>query len=863
MNNRHHHQLTEKEKVFSDSLHYIIEATQIGLWDWHLPSGKVIYSRQWEKILGYEEGELPQDVSSWENAVLPEDLALAEKAVNDYVEGRSDKYEAEFRIVCKDGTVIWAQDKGSLTEWDSEGRPVRLVGVLQSIERIKKTEEALKEQKAQLDFVAKMSELGAWDWDLTTQTITYNDEYLSMLGYTQDEITGSMTEWEQFNHPEDLIKSSQLLDEYLAGQRDDYVCEIRMRHKDGHYVWTLDMGRIVEWDESGAPTRVLGGHLNIDRLKRAEEKLQEALVEIEKRNQGLEGEIQEKMRDLEKRDELLGAVNSVASMLLSADAADDFGMTIWRCLKLLGESVRGDRAYIWENRVVNGELHCTQIHEWSEDAPPQQGNDLTVDISYEEAIPSWESTLAVNRCVNAIVRDMLPAEQKQLMPQGILSLLIVPIFMHGEFWGFIGFDDCKRERLFGEMEENILQSAGLLISAAMLRNEINRNLEIAKEQATLSAQAKSSFLANMSHEIRTPMNAIIGMTTIAKAAADRAKVDDCLIKIEGASRHLLGLINDILDMSKIEADKVELSSEEIDTRRMIDNVQSISASRAAEKGLNFIVTVADDVPETIISDELRLSQVITNLLSNAVKVTPDGGEVRLSVRQQGLENGVSTLCISVEDTGIGIAPEKQSLLFNAFEQVERGVSRKYGGTGLGLAISKRIVEQMGGQIHVESDAGKGSRFIFTVPVRLGTAQKNKPRAEEISPASFNFAGKRLLLVEDIEINREIVIALLEDSGIIIDSAENGLVACEKMEQSPDGYDIVFMDIQMPELDGLGATRRIRQMPYPGAKGVPIIAMTANAFVEDIEQCKAAGMNDHIAKPINLDEVYRKMAMYLF
>ncbi len=979
------------ESVFRDSLQVIIEATKIGLWDWHLPSGKVIYSRQWEQILGYDEGELPQTVESWEKAVLPEDLALADKAINDYIEGKTNSYEAEFRIVCKNGDVIWAQDKGTFTEWDEQGKPVRLVGVLQDIQRIKTVEEQLKQQKAQLDFVATLSELGTWDWDLTTQTISYNDEYLHMLGYTQSEITGTMEEWEEFNHPQDLPISSQMLDDYLSGKTDSYSCEIRMRHKDGHYVWTLDMGRISEWDETGKPTRVLGGHLNIDKLKRAEQNLQSALREIEKYNATLQDEIQKGIKDLktmeknsqamfdanphasmifdesyqvsdgnpaalrffgihdkadflasiteslhasipflnedgapavsifdrlpyafeqgfcefetsillhgefiplniilkridfndshavaayqldlrtlkkaqqdlEKQDVLLNAVNEVASLLISAEESD-FNQMLRDGLSILGKSVDVDRVYVWQNHWKDDQLCCSLVCEWVDRVAPQKDSETT--LMYSQAMPTWENLLQTGQCINSLVKDMPPAERDKLLTQNIVSILIVPIFIQSKLWGFIGFDDCQEERLFTESEENILQSGGLIIGSALLRNETNKNLISAKEEALSNAQAKTTFLANMSHEIRTPMNAIIGMTTIAKNAASPDRVSDCLIKIENASRHLLGVINDILDMSKIEAEKVELSSDEIVFEKMVNNICNISATKAEEKHQHFIVDVADDIPYSIVSDELRLSQVVTNLLSNAVKFTPENGAIQLSAKKSNETDTGCDLTFSVQDSGIGIAPEKIGVLFNAFEQIDRGISRKFGGTGLGLTISKRIIELMGGTIGVESEMGKGSRFFFTIPVMKGrNKERMETQAAQVVQEKYDFVGKRLLLVEDVDINREIVMALLESTGIQIDCAENGEIAYETFKANQGRYDIIYMDIHMPILDGFGATQKIRALSTPEALRVPIIAMTANAFAEDVERCRKAGMNDHVAKPINIDEVLAKTQKHL-
>ncbi len=849
------------DSVFKDSLEVIIESTKIGLWDWHLPTGKVIYSKQWEAILGYDAGELAQNVTSWENALLPEDLALAENAVSNYLEGKTDAYEVEFRAVCKDGHIIWAQDKGTITEWDEDGKPIRLVGVLQDITRIKIAEEALKEKSEQLDFVAQMSELGMWDWDLLNDTITYNDEYLHMLGYTQEEITGSIEEWEQLNHPDDLPHTLQALNDYLNGRSDSYTCEIRLRHKDGHYIWTQDIGRICEWDEEGRPTRMLGGHLNIHKLKTVEEDLQAALHKIERYNDSLQDEVQKGIRDLEHKDMLLNAVNAVAGLLISTDEAD-LRKSMQKSLGIMGQSVNVDRVYVWQNHIVNGKRLCQQAYEWAHDMS-QVDDGLPLDKRpYQAIVPSWEATLTANRCVNILLKDMNPAERASLRSQDILSVLIVPIFLHDTFWGFIGFDDFQQERVFTETEENILRSGSLMVGSALLRSQMTQTLITAKEEALSSAQAKSLFLANMSHEIRTPMNAIIGMTILAKNANPNDKIADYLHKIENSSRHLLGIINDILDMSKIEANKFELLSEEFSLKEMIGSVKDIMAYRAEEKKQRLTIELDESLPQTIVCDELRLSQVITNLLSNAIKFTPIQGNILLSIQQTQGEDQQPRIRFTVQDNGIGIEPDKLDSVFNTFEQLDLSITKRFGGTGLGLSISKKIIDAMHGSIEVHSQLGQGSTFLFEIPLVQGSGAVSDYSREDANAAAYHFEGKTILLVEDVEINREIVLSLLESTGVTIECAHDGEQAVEQFAAHPDRFDLILMDIQMPVLDGFGATKCIRELPTPHAKAVTIIAMTANAFAEDVTKCLQAGMNDHIAKPINISVVLHKLKKYL-
>jgi len=383
---------------------------------------------------------------------------------------------------------------------------------------------------------------------------------------------------------------------------------------------------------------------------------------------------------------------------------------------------------------------------------------------------------------------------------------------------------------------------------------------IAKENAEKASRAKSDFLANMSHDIRTPMNAIIGMTSIAQTVSDPVKKDQALTKIADASAHLLGIINDILDMSKIEANMLELSLAVFDLEETLQKVVNIINFRAVEKNQKLTLRVDDNIPRMLIGDDQRLSQVITNLLGNAVKFTPDYGEIKLEAHLLAKNDNVCDIKIEVSDTGIGISSEHLSRLFTPFEQAESSTTRKFGGTGLGLAISKRIVELMGGKISVTSEVGKGSVFSFTIQAITPDIVKTDSVGEFLNDDCFE--GFTILLAEDVEINREIVLALLEPTLVSIDCAKNGLEAFTLFNNNPERYDLIFMDLQMPEMDGYEASRRIRAIGTQKALYVPIVAMTANVFRDDIEKCYEAGMNEHLGKPLDFGKVLDVLRKYL-
>ena len=410
-----------------------------------------------------------------------------------------------------------------------------------------------------------------------------------------------------------------------------------------------------------------------------------------------------------------------------------------------------------------------------------------------------------------------------------------------------------------------LDEGGGLAGMVVLLHDTSE-LQAAKVQAEAATRAKSTFLANMSHEIRTPLNAIIGMTKIGISTGTAEKALYCLEKIDTASHQLLALINDILDISKIEANKLELTEAVYNLGKMVDAIAGVIAVKAEEKNISLVVRMDDRLPAFVRGDEMRLSQVIMNLLSNAVKFTPEGGLIRLDVRLAGYpDEAHCTIGVSVTDTGIGVSPEQREKLFLAFEQADGSIARKYGGIGLGLAISRQIVEMMGGSIGVEDgDDGTGSRFFFTA--KVGSVSESPEMSPEPSAsgetAARTFEGYTMMLVEDIEINREIVMTLLEDTKIAIVYEENGREAVEAFAKDPDVYDIILMDLQMPVMDGLEATRRIRALGTPKALAVPIVAMTANAFAEDVAACREAGMVDHIGKPVDVDVLMSKLAKYL-
>ena len=593
------------------------------------------------------------------------------------------------------------------------------------------------------------------------------------------------------------------------------------------------------------------------------------------------------------------------------------------------------------------------------------------------------------------------------------SFVFIPINVYGQFWGVLGVVQSDTFRKWEESDIRLLKLAAGATTTLLIRAETENELIEAKAQADLSNKAKSYFLSRMSHEMRTPMNAIIGMATIARNSNDLPKISNCLEKINEASLHLLGVINDILDMSKIESGKFEITNFEFDFEKMLKRVIGMMEFKMNEKKQNFILRLDQNTPPFIVTDEQRLAQILTNLLSNAIKFTVAEGTIILSIKILAAKNDIITLRFDVIDSGIGISQEQIGRLFTVFEQADGSISRRFGGTGLGLAVSKSIVDLMGGKIWVESELGKGSDFAFEITVQIGKSAPDTGRAlktnnenirilaiadsvethdffkeysgrmkflcvtafdaseaiqvletagaesfdfifsdinlsdndgiEKIKLIRSKFNGKAffvlttdieweniekdaktagadgyistplfpsvltetinryydnnenavltteksteffsdytILLADDVEINQEIVISLLEETGVKIDCAGDGEEAVKKAIENYSKYSAILMDIHMPKIDGYEATRHIRnweaglnkEKSETGADaakaagktaGIPIIAMTANVFTEDIERCFTAGMNGHLGKPIDAEQLIATLRRFL-
>ncbi|MDP3539994.1 MAG: PhnD/SsuA/transferrin family substrate-binding protein [Azonexus sp.] len=524
-------------------------------------------------------------------------------------------------------------------------------------------------------------------------------------------------------------------------------------------------------------------------------------------------------------------------------------------------AVEGAEEGIWDTDLVTGQMyHSPRMREmlgYTEQELPASNEAWEAIMHPEDLATLWKRITDHYKSPDHDYRNTVRMRHRDGSWRWILSRGRASRDANGRAIRFTGTHMDVTERMQAEAELTRHRD-----HLEELVGERTAALSIAKEAAESASRAKSTFLANMSHELRTPMNAIMGMTDLALRRATDTRQIDQLNKVTIASRHLLAVINDILDISKIEAERLRLEQIDFQLGSILENLRSLLGQTASEKALAFTVEIPDGLArQTLRGDPLRLGQILINLAGNAIKFTA-AGSVAVHVLPSEETAHDLLLRIEVRDTGIGISAEDQKRLFTAFEQADGSTTRKYGGSGLGLAICRRLAQMMGGNIGVESQVGAGSTFWFTA--RLEKAAKpagsmsEQPTASAEAQIRAHFTGTRVLLVEDEPINQEVSQGFLEEVGLRVDLAENGLEAVE-MARDVD-YALILMDMQMPRMNGIEATRAIRALP--GREKTLILAMTANAFEEDRQRCLDAGMKDHIGKPVDPDQLFETLLKWL-
>ncbi|MCL2271624.1 MAG: transporter substrate-binding domain-containing protein [Treponema sp.] len=573
---------------------------------------------------------------------------------------------------------------------------------------------------------------------------------------------------------------------------------------------------------------------------------------------------------INRQNRLLNTVSHVSSILLEpaenqqADI-DHFDETIRIAMCVMAEAVGVDRICIWINNSDDYGVLFSLWYEWEHGSfkSRKKSGCLAPDIDLKDH-PDWNNTLTKGNCINSLVSDMVEADQTILLYRNIVSLLVVPVFLHDRFWGFVGFDHCNKKWLFKESELLILRSASRMMANTVIRNDMTEQLETAKEQAEKSNISKSIFLSHMSHEIRTPMNAILGIAEIQLQKENyTSDVGEAFEKIYESGDLLLNIINDILDLSKIESGKLEIMSVKYDLPSLINDTTQINRLRYDSKPIEFILQIDENLPLELYGDELRIKQILNNILSNAFKYTEEGKiEFSISVESDGGED--VTLVISVSDTGQGMTEEQIERLFEEYTRFNLDVNRTIIGAGLGMNITKRLVNLMNGGISVKSVPGSGSVFSVNIPQkRAGSEVCGKILVERLK--KFNFQSNAILkkiqflreympygsvlIVDDVESNIYVAKGMMVSYGLNIDTASSGFEAIDKIKNGKS-YDIIFMDHMMPKMDGIEAVKIIRSMGYT----LPIVALTANALIGRATMFLQNGFDSFLSKPIDSREL---------
>jgi signal transduction histidine kinase/CheY-like chemotaxis protein/HPt (histidine-containing phosphotransfer) domain-containing protein/PAS domain-containing protein len=585
-----------------------------------------------------------------------------------------------------------------------------------------------------------------------------------------------------------------------------------------------------------------------------------------------EQKLQNINKSLLRNEKMLTSIAFATKELLSNS---DFQRATQKAITILGDGAGADRAYLFENSTdEEGNVYSSQRFEWSAlDVPAEIDNPELQNLPISVFGESMEFLLENEIYLNIVEKIEDEGLRALLESQGIKSILLIPIFVEKRFWGFVGFDDCHKEREWSDAETALLISFAESISNAIERKNMEQNLRLSMEQAKEASIAKSEFLANMSHEIRTPLNGVIGFSDLLMKTDLNQTQQEFLKSIIQSGNLLLALINDVLDFSKIEAGKLELSPSKVNLGDLAKETLNMIEPSLNHKSIKLIATLDDNLPKGVFVDATRIKQVMINLLSNSAKFTHQG-EIELSIKNLGSKSDEPTveLEFAVRDTGIGISKEKEQIIFEAFAQEDNSTTRKYGGTGLGLTISNKILQLMHSRLELQTELGKGSRFSFKMSLPIVEIEeesysmiaKEKSQSLLKSAAESNQDEERILkvlLVDDNPVNMLLAKTIVKNliPKVQILEAKNGREAVEIfVKEDPS---MIFMDIQMPEMSGYEATMEIRRIEN-NTRRVPIVALTAGTVKGEYERCIEVGMDNYLSKPVVVADIQKMLDKYL-
>ena len=852
--------------------------------------------------------------NGWVEGVHLEDV---EKCLEIYTShfDRHTEFKMDYRLKRHDDQYRWIHDHG-VPRFDNNDNFLGYIGSCIDVTDQKESEQRLLESEQRWHFALEGAGDGVWDWDIAGGRMTFSKRWYEIQGFQEGSIGPAVSAWRELIHPEDISLAEMALQKHFEGKTSNFSCEHRVRCKNGDYKWILGRGMIVARDNHGNPTRAIGTNTDITDRK---------VTELE-RNQLLA--IITEAPDLIASSDMQTHVTFLnpagAKLIGLTENADPTSLMIkdlhpeWAAKRVLEEGIPAvmKQGY-WQdetaliNKVNGHEIPVSQLLLLHRDrnGVPLQLSTIIRDITDRK---NWERTLATDKQKFESLFQLSPVG-KALVDHETGAFLEVndavlrssgytrKEFLELTFWDItpIEYQDQEQKQIaelnetgrFGPNEKEYINKHGVrypirisgflvtqpdgkkivwgIIEDLTDQKKTQQALIQAKNAAETLARSKSEFLTNMSHEIRTPMSAIIGLLQLAMNKDVSDEVRDYLEKIYSSSDSLLGILNDILDVSKMEAGKLQIMNQHFDLVKIVENLNNMFSHRADEKCLALTIEVAQDVPTNLIGDSLRLQQVLSNLLGNAIKFT-DRGRVIIKIKLLDAANGHARLHFSVSDTGIGISPEDQAKLFQSFNQIDNSATRRFGGTGLGLVISRNLLRLMDSKLHLESAQGQGSIFTFELQFSVDSDEL-KPevnsnnvdqQAGALSQVLYErgkaLSGTRVLLAEDNRINQLVVKKYLELSGIDVDIANTGKEVLILLEQF--NYDAVLMDVHMPEMGGIEVTQIIRSQPR--FKNLPIIAQTAGVTREEIDSTLTSGMDDIITKPIKAESLIEILAKWI-
>ncbi len=809
----------------ADAVAMVRKLGRIGQWEYDFTAEEGWWSPECLAMFGMDEnaGE-SVEFSQFLRGVHPDDVKDVELALQNSLEtGR--RMDVAFRYLRGDQSLSHIRCVGEPLQ-DESGGLARMSGIVRDDTRDWQAGAELERRYTQMQNAQEVLRIGSWDVD-ADGTFLWSEGLLRVFGCRPGDIT-SLESLRQFVHPEDREIYEQA---NRASIHDGWPVdfEYRIIRPDGELRY-LHLHRRVELDNAGKVVRAYGTARDITSQKHFE-------------------------TALHKRDTILQAVSQAAVTFLSGKGWEE---ETGHVIEALGRAMDAEMAFVFCNEVSAGELTSVITHDWYGAEFSGKDKELVRRHPYSKGHDRWVELLGARKAIMGHIRRFPALERELFEIVGAKSVMVVPVFVDETWWGGICMAACQAERDWTPAELESLQLAAEILGNAIHRGrmeqtllEANLSAEESQKDAEEANKAKSMFLANMSHEIRTPISGIIGLTEMTITTGLKPEQRTNLNMIRDAARSLLNLVNDILDISKIEAQKLVLAPADFNFRKAMDRMVKPFLHQAGKKGLELEMDILDDVPEFVNGDEDRLAQVIRNLLSNALKFTDKGG-VDIHIETERKEKGRTCLLFRVSDTGMGIPPGMLDHIFETFAQLDSSAHKKHQGTGLGLAICRELVALMDGDIEVSSRVDRGS--VFTFRAWFGEAeQEEKPvRPEAALPTTLHLD---ILLAEDNELNQKFLTHFLSMFGHTVTLARNGHEVLDLLRQKKGAFDLILMDIQMPEMGGIEAAERIRSS---GGrlfdKNIPIIALTAYAMKGDRDRILGAGINEHVTKPVDMAEL---------